>query len=61
MFWVVPEDDTVSDCLEDLLLVDGEPILDVLVVLEHFVDVVRKCRSLRIQHGVVDCLSSLHY
>jgi hypothetical protein len=57
----VPEDDTVSDCLEDLLFVDGQAILDVLIVLEHLVDVVRESRALRIEHGVVDCFSSLHY
>jgi hypothetical protein len=58
--WVVPEDDTVADGVEDLLFTDGEARLDVLVVLEDLVDVLGESLPFGIQHRMVHCLSCLH-
>lgn len=42
----VPEENTVTDCFEDLLFVDGQARLDVLVVLEHLVHMVGESHAL---------------
>ena len=56
----VPKDDTIADSLEDLLLVDGKKVDEVLVVLEHLVYVVGERLPLGLEHRVVNCLASLH-
>lgn len=56
----LPKDDAVADSLKDLLLVDGQPTGDILVVLEHLIHVLGKGLAFRVQNSVVGSSFSFH-